>query len=302
MNLTRPLVVAAALLIAGSALAADDLNVTVDAPTQKRIGVVTTPLAATRRASTASGFARVMDPVPLATLDTDLQAAIAATAASTAEAQRSDALFKADATVSAKAAQSAQALARADASKVRLLRLRLGLEWGPAFARMSDAGRSRLVMALASGQAALVRIDVSGASPAAVSSADIDLGANGFVRAIVIGPARTSDPRLQSTGLLATVSGPGAARLGSGLTAPVRLPLGAGASGVMLPRSAILRTGGQSVVYIKKSPTTFERRAAVHGVSQADGLFVVSGFRPGEAVVTQGAQALYAAQHPPAAE
>ena len=143
----RMLGLAAALLIAGQALAADGAAVTVDAPTQKRIGVVTAPLAAARRSATVNGFARVLDAAPLATLDTDLQAAVATAAASAAEAQRSQSLFAADATVSAKAAQAAQAQARADASKVRLLRMRLGLEWGPAFARMSDAARGRLLAA-----------------------------------------------------------------------------------------------------------------------------------------------------------
>ena len=73
-------------------------------------------------------------------------------------------------------------------------------------------------------------------------------------------------------------------------------------SEITVRRSALLRTGGQTVVYIRKSPTTFERRSAVNAVSQADGLFAPSGFTAGEAVVTQGAQALYAAQNPPAAE
>jgi hypothetical protein len=298
----RTFSLAAALLVAGQAFAADGAVVTVDAATQKRIGIATAPLAAARRSATVNGFARVLDPVPLAILDTDLQAAVASASASAAEAQRAQALFAADATVSAKAAQAAQAQAHADASRVRLLRLRLGLEWGPAFARMSDAARSRLINAVSVGQAALLRIDISGPTPLGIASADIQLSPGQTVRATVLGPARTGDPRLQSTGLLAQVSGPAAARLGSGLTAPVSLAAGQAATGVVLPRSAVLRTGGQSVVYIKKSPTTFERRAAVNAASQADGLFAPSGFAPSEAVVIQGAQALYAAQNPPAAE
>ena len=298
----RPALAVALLSLATSALGAEGAVVKIDAITQRKIGVVTAPLVIARRSDSLNGFARVLDPIPLAMLDTDIAAAAAAAAASGAEASRAQTLFAADATVSAKAAQAAQAQARADASRLKLLRLRLGLEWGPAFARMNDAARGRLVAALANGQAALLRIDVAGPLLLGVRGADIDLPGGGTVRAVVLGPARTSDPRLQSTGLLAQVSGAAAARLGSGFTAPVRLAAGPGAPGVILPRSALLRTGGQTVVYIRKDAGSFERRAAVNPISQPDGLFVSAGFAPGEAVVTQGAQALYAAQNPPPAE
>lgn len=302
MTLTRAAMALAALLFATQALAAEKSVVKVDAATQKRIGVATARLTSARRSDALSGFARVLDPAPLAVLETDLEAAVAAASASAAEATRAQALYAADATVSAKAAEAAKAQARADASRVRLLRLRLGLEWGPAFQRMPDATRGRLVAALASGQAALVRIDVAGPTPLGVRGADIDLGQGSTVRAVVLGPARTSDPRLQSTGLIAQVSGPAAARLGTGLTAPVRLATGTGAVGVIVPRSALLRTGGQTVAYVRRDAASFERRVIVNGISQPDGLFVSAGFAPGEAVVTQGAQALFAAQNPPPAE
>ena len=40
-----------------------------------------------------------------------------------------------------------------------MLRHRLGLEWGPGVARMSDAARARLVRGLVAGTVALVHVD-----------------------------------------------------------------------------------------------------------------------------------------------
>jgi hypothetical protein len=77
---------------------------------------------------------------------------------------------------------------------------------------------------------------------------------------------------------------------------------GAGASGVVLPRSALLRTAGRTWVYVRRDATDFERREVSGGLADPAGLFVVSGFRPGEPVVTAGASQLFAAQSGPAKE
>ncbi len=289
-----------AVILAGPALAADQKQegvVKADAVTQRRIGVVVAPLAAARRSTSMAGQARVLDPVPLATLDSDIATAAAAAQASQAEAARSKALHAQDAAVSAKAVEAAQAQARADAAKLSLLRRRLGLEWGPAIARMTDARRSALMGALAAGRAALLRIDTaSGAGQLGLRSAEIDLGPLGWVHATVLGPARAADPRLLSPGLIAMASGPQAASLSSGLTAPVRLQTSGPAAGVIVPRSALIRTAGQTWVYVKRDAETFQRRPVTAGQADPGGLFAASGFRAGELVATAGAGALFAAE------
>ena len=68
---------------------------------------------------------------------------------------------------------------------------------------------------------------------------------------------------------------------------------------MILPRSALLRLGGQTLVYVRKDAVSFERREALGGVSDPQGLFVIRGFTPGEAVVIEGASALHAAANPP---
>lgn len=289
------------LLLVAPALAAPATLLRMDRPTQARLGITTAALRGAHRNATVTGFARALDAVPLATLDSDIVTAAAALAASQAEARRTRALNAADQTVSAQAAEAAEAQARGDAAKLALLRRRVGLEWGPALAKLSDARRGKLVADIAAGKAALVRIDAAAGLSAATGTATIDLGSAGPVRAAILGPTRTGDPRLQSTGLLALVTGSGAMQLGAGTVAPATLAWGAGAEGVVIPRAALLRTGGQTVVYLRRDASGFERRAVVGGGADPDGLFVTRGFRPGEAVVISGAAQLHAAQTAPAA-
>lgn len=303
MNRTGLAIIAAAFASTAAAVLAAETTplVTVDPATQARIGVATAPLAAEHRVPVVAGFARGLDPGPLAVLDGDIAVAAATAQASRAEAARARALNRADATVSTKAMEQAAAAAQADAAKLTLLRRRLGLEWGPAVQRLSDAARGRLVARLARGDAALIRIDLPGGAGADALSAQIDLGSAGTANAQILGPARTADPRLQTTGLLALVAGRQARLFGVGVAAPATLSAGSAAQGVVLPRSALLRSQGRTLVYVRKDATSFEQRRAEGGVPVPAGLFVAHGFAPGEAVVVQGASALNAAQHPAAA-
>jgi len=270
--------------------------VKLDAATQRRLGLATQPLAAAHRASGAAGFARVLDPVPLATLDADIAAAAATLSASQAEAERTQALNAADQTVSRKAADAARAQARADAAKLQLLRRRVGLEWGPALSALSDAARGRLVSDLAAGRAALVRIDATSGLGAPRGTARLDLGPDGAAVATLMGPTRSGDPRLQTTGALGVVRGPAAMRLGVGVVAPASLATGAPAEGVIVPRAALLRTAGKTFAYVRRDSGAFERRVIDGGLPDPEGLFAPAGFRPGEAVVIRGAAQLFAAE------
>ena len=119
--------------------------------------------------------------------------------------------------------------------------------------------------------------------------------------------ARVELPSLQQT-LAGSVVSVGAV-VSSGLrTAPVRIsvalhstPLRPGmygradiavshaAGSLTLPTEAVLIKGKETVVYIEKSPTTFERRAVVVGPPLNGRVQVVSGLVPGDRVVVRGA-------------
>ena len=293
-------VVMSLALLAGPAMAAPAGILKMDAATQARLGITTAPLQAARRDASVTGFARALDPGPLAQLDSDIVTAVAALAASQAEAARTKSLNAADQTVSKQAAEAAASQARQDAAKLALLRRRVGLEWGPSLAGLSDARRGKLVGDIAAGRAALVRIDSAQGLSQVRGSAEIDLGAGGRIHAQILGPTRVGDPRLQSTGVLALVTGPAALQLGSGTVAPATINEGGGGEGVVIPRAALLRNAGQTFVYVRRDAADFERRPVPAGLTDTNGLFVTSGFKAGEPVVTAGAAQLFAAQSAPA--
>ncbi len=288
-----------AALAAGPARADDDKvkPVTLPLQTQRKLGLTVQPLAAAVRSATVAGFARAIDPGPLAQLDADIDATAAAAQASGAEAVRARGLNVSSGVVSTKALQAAEAQARADASHLAALRRRVGLEWGEGLARLGDARLGALLAEIAAGRAALLRIDTaSGLGQMGLKGVDIDLGPLGRAHAVVLGAARAADPRLLSPGLIAVVRGPLAHSLSTGLSVPVTLTAGAPVRGVVAPRDALLRSGGQTWVYVRTGPEAFLRRPVRGAIPDPDGLFTPTGLRPGEPVVTQGAAALFAAE------
>ena len=265
--------------------------------TVTKLGLKSEPLKAKTAAETISGFVKVLDPSPLAQLDADIEAADAAAQASAAELTRSETLNKDGQAVPTKQVEAARAQARADASKLAQLRRRVGLEWGEGFTRMSARQRNQLLAEIAAGKAALVRIDTpSGEGLAGMKSVALDLGSLGQVRASVIGRAPAADPRLLSPGLIATARGPGVRSLSIGLAAPVKLAVSTAATGVVAPRAALIRSKGKTWVYVRTASDTFLRKEVEDSRSDAAGLFVPAGFKPGEQVVTLGAAALFAAE------
>src|SRR6202012_2608589 len=104
------------LAICGGAGADDDdaAPKPVKLPTeiQAKLGLKSEPLKAKASAATLSGFVKVLDPGPLAQLDSDIDAADAAAQASQAEFERSQALNKDGQAVAAKQVEAARAQAR----------------------------------------------------------------------------------------------------------------------------------------------------------------------------------------------
>jgi hypothetical protein len=289
--------VAAALSLASPApSSAADRSVTASQDVQRRLGIQTERLKQEARKSQVDAFAKVLDPGPLAQLNSDLLTAVAAAAASRAEADRSKALHASGSVISAKDMEAAESQALQDQAKVALLRQRLGLEWGSGIARLSDARRESLIRALAAGKAALVHVDTpSNAGQQGAKTVKIDVGSDSAA-GVVIGPARTAEPRLQSSGLIAEVTGPLAVLLSIGLTQSAHIDTGAPQPGMILKREALIRYQGSTWAYVRGGPNQFERRLVENGVPEESGLFVATGFSPGDAVVVGGAAGLFAAE------
>jgi hypothetical protein len=270
--------------------------VAVSSDTQQRLGISTVSLSSVEQKTQIAAFAKVLDPGPLALLYSDLFVADAASSASGAEARRSAALHAADSNMSAKDMEAAGAQAKSDEAKRKLLRQRLGLEWGSGISRLSDPKLKELVQALASGSAALVHVDTpSNGGQKDARTVDIDIGTDS-VKGTVLGPARVAEPRLSSSGLLVEVRGPLARLLSVGLTLGAHIDTSTPVKGVLLPREALVRFRGSTWAYVKQSPDHFQRRLVQDGIPEDNGLFVPQGFTANELVVSDGSAQLFAVE------
>jgi hypothetical protein len=239
---------------------------------------------------------RVLDPMPLATLQGELESAAATAAASQAEFKRTSGLAAQDNSASRQALEAAQARAVADAASSAQLQRRLILEWTPALGRMTDDARQALVADLALGKAVLLRADAPTRPDGLEGRIQVSLEPGSApVVAEPLGLGRTADPRMQTVGLFgvvrATVTGlpPGRVVAGSIETGEV-------VEGVVLPRSALVRLDGSVWAYVATGDDSFIRREVIDPEALDDGWFVTEGFPPGAQIVDRGAGSLVAVE------
>jgi hypothetical protein len=113
------------------------------------------------------------------------------------------------------------------------------------------------------------------------------------VTAQILGPATSADAQLQTPGVLALVRGAGAARLGVGRVLPVRGAGGVAGSGVLVPRTALIRADGGQFVYRPQGKDGFVRVSLSGGVPMAGGWFFPgAALKPGDPIVVAGATTL----------
>jgi len=276
--------------------------ITVSAAEQARLGVLTQALAAAPAPAGLVTTARVLDPGPLIQLDADLAAASASLAASRAEASRTRKLYAQDRTASARALEMAEAQAQADLQRVNGAQRRRLLEWGEGVAGLPARRRAALLNDLAHVRSELVRVELPPEAPVPPAGAIIRLRSSAaatVMQAEVLGMLPVADPRLQTRGVLAELSG-AQATLAVGQMLSAQLPAPGAAPGVVLPRGALLRKDSKVWVYVQTAPTTFVRREVRGFQPLADGWFVSGVFAPGERVVTAGAAALLGVEAPAA--
>lgn len=306
-------VLATCAVATGAVAAAEELNegagpkaITVEPVAQMRYGVLVTTLRAETAPMGVATTARVMDPGPLLQLDSELATAAATFAASRAEAIRTRKLYTEDRTASARAVEAASAQESADLQKVNAARRRLALEWGGGIADLTAHHRSELLNDLAHGHAALARVEIPAGMAVPGAGLGIELRGSSEAEvfsASVLGSLPAADPRLQTRGVLAELKGD-AAKLPIGQMLSARIPTANDTpmSGVVLPRSALVRRGSHVWVYVQTAPNSFVRRQVHDYHPVSGGWFVASGFAPGDRVVAGGAAALLGIESPAPAE
>jgi len=270
-----------------------EVIVAIDAPTQATMGLRTAALEAIQLPREAKAYGRVLDISALAGLVSELTSSRAAAEASQAELARLKTL-SAQNNASARALQAAEAAAVKDQAQVESVRLRLLANWGSAIAERQDL--PAFVQSLGALDSALVEADLPPGQPLATKPTAARLfsllAPDQPIPAKVLGPAQVVDPMMQGRGFLLLVS-PNTARLAPGGSVTAFLSLeGDPQPGLLLPRSAIVRNNGTTYVYFETSPETFQKTEVALGPPLEGGWFIRQPLKPGDKVVTVGAQQL----------
>lgn len=270
-----------------------EVIVTIESKLQPTIGLEFAKLEAQQLSPETKAYGHVLDPASLASMVADLLTAQAAGQASEAEFKRVKTLA-AQNNASERALQSAQATAVHDQTQIQATRLKLMAGWGNAIAQRNDL--PQFVQSLGSLDSALVQLELPAGevlpgTPTAARVYALDTETNP-VPAELIGPAPMVDPQMQGRGFLLLVS-PNALKLvpGAAVTGLLSLP-GEARSGVLLPRSTVVRFNGATWIYLVTGEETFQRTEVALDSPLPNGWFVAGGLKPGDKVVSVGGQAL----------
>src|SRR3989441_5917546 len=185
-----------------------EIIVTLDAETQKRIGLELEVPASAQWQPEVKGYGYVLDPAPLVSLLSELAPAHVAAATSQHEFERLRTLAEQN-NASVRALQAAEATAKRDQLLVESLRTKLMLGWGKAVLERDDP--PAFVKSLANREQALVRVDLpageslnrppSSARLISLSDSEHPVAAEFFDAAPAV------DPQTQGQGFLFLVSG-----------------------------------------------------------------------------------------------
>ena len=269
----------------------DQTFVKLDKEAQEKVGLQLAPLEAASLAPEVKANGRVLDPAPLAALLVE-----GATARTTLDASRKELerlkILAQDQNTSARLLEAAAAAVQRDQIFVDASQLKLVTGWGKVIAGQKDL--SAFVALLAAQEAALVRLDVplgdapkespTGARIAALNSPESPVDAQ------FLGPAASADPQTQGQGFLCLIKSSAFAPAAA-VTGWLMLS-GQPEQGVVVPRSAIVRHEGEAFVYVQTSEGLFLRKEIELHHPTAKGWFIDEGLKPGDKVVTVGAQQL----------
>ena len=96
------------------------------------------------------------------------------------------------------------------------------------------------------------------------------------------------DPQTRTARVRCEVANP-QMQLKTDMFANVELPTKLTKQALAVPVAALQQVEGKNVVFVRRSEDTFEKREVEKGVTVKDQVEIVSGLKPGEPVVTQGA-------------
>jgi multidrug efflux system membrane fusion protein len=277
---------------------------TLDSPTQNRLGLEVTTLAATVTRAQATFPAVVLSVQDLTAsrntyiaAQTQVQKAHVEAEVTHKEYTRLQTLFEENQNISEKALQSAEATLRANEADVRAGEQQLTLqesvvrqEWGSVAAKWAVQSSPELQRILDQTEVLVQMTMPSGISPGVPRTISLEIPSGTRTEANFVSTFPRVDPRIQGTSFLYLAHArPG---LTPGVNLLARLSVGNPMKGLIVPTSAVVWSEGKAWVYQQTAADRFTRRAVPTDISVEKGFFVTEGFSPGDKLVVQGAQAL----------
>lgn len=275
--------------------AAGQAVVTLDAETQQRIGLKTASIEPAQLQPSLSAYGAVLDPEPLVALQGEVAAGQAALGNSKELAQRARKLYDQSQTISQKALQSAENDERMDEIKLRTAQRTLQLTWGDAITALDPEQRQALLDRLADHKCVLARVNLPLGENLGVAPSNCDLSVEGSpvtYKASILSAAPMADPKSLGQGFLLRIDSAGSELVpGAAVMARLDLP-GAPLTGVSIPYSALIHTGGKTWVYLAGGSNQFTRSEVEVDAPRDNGWFATNGVVAGGQVVVQGAAIL----------
>lgn len=277
---------------------------TLDSPTQNRLGLEVATLAATTTREQATFPAVVVSIQDLAAsrnsyiaAQTQVQKAHVAAEVARKGYTRLRILFEEDQNISEKSLQSAEATLEANEADVRSGEQQLTLqesvarqEWGSVVAKWTVQGSPELQRILDQSDVLVQMTMPSGATYGAPKMISLEIPGGARMQATFISAFPRVDPRIQGRSFLYLAHAqPG---LVPGVSLLAHLLVGSLIKGLIVPTSAVVWSEGKAWVYQQTSADRFTRRSVSTDIAVERGFFVAEGFSPGDKVVIQGAQAL----------
>jgi multidrug efflux system membrane fusion protein len=277
---------------------------TLDTPTQNRLGLEAVTLSATFTRAQVTLPAVVLSVQDLATFRNGYVATQAQVQKSNVEADvarkeytRLRTLFEQNQNISEKSLQAAEGTLQTNEADVRAGEQQLNLqesvvrqEWGSVVAKWAVESSPELQRVFDQREV-LVQITMpSDATFGAPKTISLEIPSATRTEASLVSTYPRVDPRIQGRSFLYLA--PAHLGLTPGVNLLAYLSVGNPMKGMIVPTSAVIWSEGKAWIYQQTASDRFTRRALATDTPAENGFFAAHGFSAGDRVVTQGAQAL----------
>lgn len=277
---------------------------TLDTPTQNRLGLEVSSLTATLTRAQVTLPAVVLSVQDLATFrngyvttQAQLQKSRVEADVARKEYTRLKSLFEQNQNISEKSLQSAEGTLQANEADVHAGEQQLNLqesvlrqEWGSVVAKWAVESSPKLQRVFDQREVLVQMTMPSGATFGAPKTISLEIPGGTRTEANLVSTFPRVDPRIQGTSFL--YISPAHLGLTPGVNLLGHLSVGSQMKGLIVPTSAVVWSEGKPWAYQQTASDRFSRRAVSTDAPVEKGFFVTQGFSAGDRVVTQGAQAL----------